>query len=471
MFVDHIKIFAKAGDGGHGCSSFRREKFEPKGGPDGGDGGRGGDVIIVVDGHTDNLRSYFFQPNHKAEKGRPGSGQKKTGRSGNHLILKVPPGTIVYRSVPNVPRHRDDDEFSGESLTDADWAGDFTKGSTHEMVRKPRPVPEPVASSDSDRDAELSGELDEDADIETDSDEFSGNELDEDGDFDGLNEDDEEAFDESGIDPDDIFPGDEPVVEEEDNDDLFDGEGDDFSEEEEEAPHPYGEMIADLTEVGQKFVLCTGGGGGKGNWRFRTDTNQAPIEFTEGAKGDEGWFYLELRRIADIGLVGFPNAGKSTLLGAISNASPKVAAYPFTTLTPMVGVVEFPGFYRATVADIPGLIEGAHANIGLGHDFLRHISRCSYFLFVVDTAGVDTRDPISDLQILRKELKLYDEELSERPWLIVANKMDLPESSANLEALRDRFPKQEIFPISADTGEGIETLKKRLCELAGERPA
>nr|MBP6784421.1 50S ribosome-binding GTPase [Verrucomicrobiales bacterium] len=191
----------------------------------------------------------------------------------------------------------------------------------------------------------------------------------------------------------------------------------------------------------------------------------------EGTKGEEGWFYLELRRIADIGLVGFPNAGKSTLLGAISNASPKVASYPFTTLTPMVGVVEFPGFIRTTVADIPGLIEGAHANIGLGHDFLRHISRCSYLLFVVDTAGVDQRDPISDLQILRKEIKLYDEELSERPWMIVANKIDLPESAANLEALKLRFPKQEIFPISANTGEGIDALKRHLCELSGQRPA
>ena len=463
MFVDHIKIFAKAGDGGHGCSSFRREKFEPKGGPDGGDGGRGGDIIIVVDGHTDNLRSFFFQPNQKAEKGRPGSGQKKTGRSGKHLVLKVPPGTIVYRSVPNTPRQRNDDEFPNEDLTDADWAGDFSKGATHEMVRKPRPIATPAVAAAAFAPA---GELDEDGD----PDEFSGNELDED------EAGDEEEFDESGIDPDDIFPGDGPVVEEGEDDDEF--AGDDFEEgldedgdEEGDEPHPYGEVIADLTEVGQKFVLCTGGGGGRGNWRFRTDTNQAPIEFTEGAKGDEGWFYLELRRIADVGLVGFPNAGKSTLLGAISNATPKVASYPFTTLTPMVGVVEFPGFYRATVADIPGLIEGAHANVGLGHDFLRHISRCSYFLFVVDTAGVDTRDPISDLQILRKELKLYDEELTERPWMIVANKMDLPESAANLEALQNRFPKQEIFPLSADTGEGIEALKKRLCELTGERPA
>ncbi len=266
----------------------------------------------------------------------------------------------------------------------------------------------------------------------------------------------------------DIFPGNE-LDEDEFGGDGIDGELDDL--EDSEPAHPYGEVIADLTNEGQRFVLCIGGGGGKGNWRFRTDTNQAPIEFTEGAKGDEGWFYLELRRIADIGLVGFPNAGKSTLLGALSNATPKVASYPFTTLTPMVGVVEFPGFLRTTVADIPGLIEGAHENVGLGHDFLRHISRCSYFLFVVDTAGVDQRDPVSDLEILRKEINLYDEELTTRPWFIVANKMDLAESADHLEALKNRFPKQEIFPISAESGEGLDALRKRLCELSGKRPA
>ncbi|MCL4165642.1 UNVERIFIED_CONTAM: hypothetical protein GTU68_009500, partial [Idotea baltica] len=232
-----------------------------------------------------------------------------------------------------------------------------------------------------------------------------------------------------------------------------------------------GELVVDLTEVGQKYVLCEGGVGGKGNWNFRTDTNQAPIEFTPGEKGTEGHYYLELRQIADVGLVGFPNAGKSTLLTALSNASPKVAAYPFTTLKPMVGVVDFPGFMRCTVADIPGLIEGAHDNVGLGHDFLRHISRCSVFLFVADTAGVDQRDPISDIQTLRKELRLYNEELGEREWLIVANKTDLEESEMYLNALQYRFPKQEIFPISAQTGEGLDALKKRLCEMVGSRPS
>ncbi|MDF1756063.1 MAG: 50S ribosome-binding GTPase [Verrucomicrobiales bacterium] len=255
---------------------------------------------------------------------------------------------------------------------------------------------------------------------------------------------------------DDDFDDDEAFVEEE--------------PEEEGEKHPFGEVIADLTKIGERFTLCEAGTGGKGNWRFRTDTNQAPIEYTPGTKGEDGWFYLELRKIADVGLVGFPNAGKSTLLGALSNATPKVAAYPFTTLKPMVGVVEYPGFVRLTVADIPGLIEGAHQNVGLGHDFLRHISRCSVFLFVVDTAAVDLRDPISDIQILRKELKLFDEELTGRPWIIVANKIDLEESELFLEPLRNRFPNQKIMAISAKDGQGIDELRKDLCEMVGKRP-
>lgn len=415
MFVDHIKIHAKAGDGGSGCSSFRREKFTPKGGPDGGDGGRGGDVILVVDQHTDNLREFFYKPNYKAERGMHGQGQRKTGRSGKDLILKVPPGTIVYRTEGPQPKKDpgEEDFLVDEDFKNADWSGEFVEGDEGIMVLMDRSLDEDDETEEEDAEA---GELDED-----------------------------ETF-------------------------LDEDEAEEDLEEEEEPDKGYGEVIADLTEVGERFVLCTGGVGGKGNWNFRTDTNQAPIEFTPGEKGDDGWFYLELRRIADVGLVGFPNAGKSTLLRALSNAHPKVAAYPFTTLKPMVGVVDFPGFYRATVADIPGLIEGAHDNVGLGHDFLRHISRCSVFLFVVDTAGVDQRDPISDLQILRKELRLYDEELGEREWLIVANKVDLEESQMYIEALKTRFPRQEVFPISAETGEGLDALKKRLCEMVGIRP-
>lgn len=395
MFVDHIRIFAKAGDGGHGCTSFRREKHVPKGGPDGGDGGRGGNVVLVVDHHTDNLKEFFFRPNQKAERGVHGQGQRKTGKSGKDLVLKVPAGTIVYKTTPPVSKKKKEEEFEEEYPEDGDWAGEFVADASGQQVRKPELAESPA---------------------------------------------EEELLDEAEEDPD------------------------------AEAPHPFGERIADLTEIGQRYVLCEGGIGGKGNWNFRTDSNQAPIDFTMGEAGDEGWYNLELRRIADVGLVGFPNAGKSTLLGALSNAAPKVASYPFTTLKPMIGVVDFPGFYRATVADIPGLIEGAHNNVGLGHDFLRHISRCSTFLFVVDTAGVDQRDPISDIQILRKELRLYDEELGERDWLIVANKTDLEESEMYLSALKTRFPNQEIFPISAQNGDGLEALREKLCSLVGKRP-
>ncbi|MEY3394621.1 MAG: GTPase ObgE [Verrucomicrobiota bacterium] len=340
MFIDHIRILAKAGDGGDGAVAWRREKYVPRGGPDGGDGGDGGDVILVVDNSTDTLRQYHFDPKLIAENGKPGGKSKKTGKSGKSKIGKVPPGTVVYR----------------------------TNAAT----------------------------VNEAVDLERSED---------------------------GIDLD---------------------------------------PIADLVEEGQTFMLCEGGVGGEGNFKFRTATNQTPTEFTHGTPGHQGVFYLELRRIADVGLVGFPNAGKSTLLGKISKAQPKVGSYPFTTLQPMIGVVEFDGYRRCTVADIPGLIEGAHENRGLGHEFLRHITRCRMLLFVVDMAGNDGRDPISDLEILRKEIKEYDEDLAKFPWKIVANKMDMESARENLPAFMARFPKVDILPISADTGLGLDDLKVML---------
>jgi GTP-binding protein len=222
------------------------------------------------------------------------------------------------------------------------------------------------------------------------------------------------------------------------------------------------EPLADLTAEGQEFLLAKGGKGGKGNVHFKSSRNRAPREYSEGGEGERGHFLLELRTMADAGLVGYPNAGKSTLLRRISAARPKVAPYPFTTLHPIIGVVDFPGYGRATVADIPGLIEGAHRNVGLGHDFLRHITRCQIFLFVLDIAGSENRNPIEDLQNLRREIDLYDARLSQRPWLIVANKMDLPAANENLEVLRQRFPAVEIVPVSAGKGEGIDDLKKKL---------
>ena len=222
--------------------------------------------------------------------------------------------------------------------------------------------------------------------------------------------------------------------------------------------------LVDLIRDGEEFVLCRGGAGGKGNVHFKSSRNRAPRQYTEGEEGEQGYFVLELRTIADAGLVGYPNAGKSTLLRKLSAARPKVAAYPFTTLHPVVGVMELPGYRHATIADIPGLIEGAHRGIGLGHEFLRHITRCPVLIFVIDVAGSEGRSPVEDLQNLRKEIDLYDPLLSSRPWLMVANKMDLPTANENLETLREKFSKISIIPISAANGEGIDMLKKALAE-------
>ena len=283
MFVDRIKIFAQAGKGGRGCVSFRREKFVPKGGPDGGDGGRGGDVILQADRHVDNLANLFYEPIVKAKNGGHGKGKKMAGRAGADNIVRVPLGTIV-------------------------WQADEEKRSTPTAQR-------PTSNSE-----------------------------------------------QSAI----------PII--------------------------------DLIHDGQEFVLCRGGGGGKGNVHFKSSRNRAPRQYTEGEEGEEGYFLLELRTIADAGLVGYPNAGKSTLLRKISAARPKVAAYPFTTLHPIVGVIKFPGYKRATIADIPGLIEGAHQGVGLGHEFLRHITRCRILVFVIDVAGSEGRNPVEDLQSLRREI-------------------------------------------------------------------
>jgi GTPase len=348
MFVDRIKIFAQAGNGGRGSVSFRREKFVPKGGPDGGDGGRGGDVILRADRHTNNLSNLFYEPIVKAKNGGHGMGKKMAGRAGADKIANVPVGTIVWKAEGGGKR---DEKSSAEEQT-----SDFNL-----------------------------------------------------------------------------------------------------------QPSSF-QLIVDLTRDGQEFVLCEGGEGGKGNVHFKSSRNRAPREYTEGEEGESGHFLLELRTIADAGLVGYPNAGKSTLLRKISAARPKVAAYPFTTLHPIIGVVEISEYRRAAIADIPGLIEGAHKGVGLGHEFLRHITRCRIFLFVVDVAGSEGRNPIEDLRQLRKELDLYDPLLSQRPWFIIANKMDLPGAEENLKALPKKFPKIEIVPISAAKGEGIEELKRKLAK-------
>jgi GTP-binding protein len=371
MFVDRIKVFAQAGNGGRGCVSFRREKFVPRGGPDGGDGGRGGDVILRVDIHTDNLSNLFYEPIIKAKSGAHGQGKKKHGRAAIAKVVKVPIGTVVYRSEAPVPRSDDD-----EASTD------------------------PVAAVYDRRTPQVS-------------------EL-------GINLPAVPAINADG--------GHRPPL-----------------------------QIADLTRDGEEFVLCQGGGGGKGNVHFKSSRNRAPVQYTEGEEGEQGHFLFELRTMADAALVGYPNAGKSTLLGRLSAAHPKVAPYPFTTLHPIVGVVDFAGDYRrASIADIPGLIEGAHRNVGLGHDFLRHITRCRVLLFVLDIAGSEGRHPIEDLQNLRREIDLYDPRLSERPWFVIANKMDLPDADENLRALQQRFPDLEVVAISAAQSEGLAELRTRL---------
>ena len=349
MFVDRIKILAQAGNGGRGSVSFRREKFVPKGGPDGGDGGRGGDVILRADQHVDNLTGLFYEPIVKAKNGGHGMGKKMYGRSAQAKIVKVPVGTIVWRT---------------------------------EEGKRPTP-----------------------------------------------------------------------------NAEAHDAGSDQFAI---AAPQSEIGLVVDLTRDGQEFVLCRGGAGGKGNVHFKSSRNRAPRQYTEGEEGEKGHFLLELRTIADAGLVGYPNAGKSTLLREISAARPKVAPYPFTTLHPIIGVVEFSGYRRATIADIPGLIEGAHRNLGLGHDFLRHITRCHVLLFVVDVAGSEGRNPVEDLQNLRREIDLYDPNLSKRPWFVVANKMDLPGADENLLALQKRFSAVELAPISAATGQGVDAFKTKL---------
>jgi GTP-binding protein len=343
MFVDRVRIVARAGKGGAGACSFLREKNRPDGGPDGGNGGQGGSVILVVDANSNNLIKYRY--------GENGGTYHKTGKSGADCIVVVPPGTVVSR-IPDAVIPVGPDEF-GEG----------------------RRVPEDLAA----------------------------------------------------------VPEDKSLL----------------------------EPVVDLTKPGERHVLCAGGRGGRGNMNFKSSTNQAPRRYEEGEEGERGQFQLELKSIADAGLVGFPNAGKSTLLSRLSNAHPKIAPYPFTTLEPMIGVIEYPDFKRVNVADIPGLIEGAHEGVGLGHEFLRHIERCRMLLFVIDMAGSEGRDPREDFAQLRTEISLYQKELAERPYLVIANKMDLPEAAENLKKFK-RKVKKEIVPVSAGDEGTIEALKKVL---------
>ncbi|MCC5023549.1 MAG: GTPase ObgE [Candidatus Synoicihabitans palmerolidicus] len=323
MFIDECVIKAEAGDGGRGCISFRREKFEPFGGPNGGDGGKGGDVILVGDNNTNNLIDYKYKPHWKGQRGEHGMGKDCNGREGKHAMLRVPLGTVIT------------DETTGQ-------------------------------------------------------------------------------------------------------------------------------VVAAVIDHDQQIILCKGGNGGFGNTHFKSSLNRAPRRANPGEEGHEGVYRLVLKSIADAGLVGFPNAGKSTLTTRITHARPRTAAYPFTTLHPQIGVIDYPEDYqRLVLADVPGLIEGASDNRGLGHRFLRHIERCAVLMFIIDMAAVDGRDPRQDYAMLLKELEAYDATLMTKPRLVIANKMDLPEAQPWLTKFK-RKHKVEVVPISCELGEGLDHLKSVL---------
>lgn len=364
MFIDRVRIHAKAGNGGDGCASFRREKFIPKGGPDGGDGGEGGDVILRADVHVDQLASLFFKPLLRAKNGGSGSSRQKHGKSAPDIVVPVPVGTLVYR-IP----------APGIQLA----IGDQNEVDMSSALKEEVPMPRKKL-----------------------------------------------------------------------------------------APPDPNDLVADLSVPGQEVIICAGGKGGRGNIHFKSSRNRAPRRFTEGTQGEESWFLLELRTIALAGLVGYPNAGKSTLLRALSAAHPKVAPYPFTTRHPKIGVVDLGDYETTTLADIPGLIEGASANKGLGHEFLRHIMRCRCLFFVLDMAGSEGRNPHDDFKVLRKELGFYDEALLKLPWIVIANKMDLPEAALHLKKFKKKEPRAKVIPICAELQKGTSEVRKYLKQVAAK---
>jgi GTP-binding protein len=392
MFVDEIKIYARAGHGGKGCVAFQREKFRPKGGPSGGNGGAGGSVILQADHDLNNLIAQYYQPRLLAQAGEGGLGKGMDGHAGKDLIVKVPCGTLVWRLAGNagvLPVAK-----SGKNFEDEEEPAEKPKLAASASAR-------PLIRS-------ASGAWAQEIDLSEESAEGKSGSTDK------------------------------------------------------------GELIADLTEHGQQFVLCQGGRGGLGNRNFATAARQTPRFAQPGEPGGEGDFLLELRIIAEVGLVGYPNAGKSTLLTAISKARPKIAPYPFTTLHPQIGIVEYDDFHRLTVCDVPGLIKGAHQNVGLGHAFLRHIERCKILVLLLDMAGTDNRLPWDDYQQLLNELELYDPTLLDKPRLVAANKMDEAVAEKNLKQFKQKIKKVALLPISAAFDEGIGKFKDTIREAVAE---
>jgi GTP-binding protein len=332
LFIDTARIYIKAGDGGNGIISFRREKYVAYGGPDGGDGGKGGDVIFIADPNLSTLLDFKYRKKYIAQNGENGRGKNQYGKNGEDLYIKVPVGTLII------------------------------------------------------------------------------------------------------------------------NDET-------------------GEIIADLVKPNQKAIVLRGGKGGRGNAKFATPTLKTPRFAESGEKGKEMWVRLELKLLADVGLIGFPNAGKSTLLASCTRAKPKIANYPFTTLTPNLGVVEHKG-KSFVMADIPGLIEGAHRGEGLGHDFLRHIERTKMLIHVVDVSASEGRDPIEDFEKINEELKLYSERLLTLPQIVAANKIDIQSGKENFPAFEKEIKKRgyEVYPISALTKVGIDKLLDKTIEILSSIP-
>lgn len=335
MFVDKAKVYVKGGDGGDGLIAFRREKYVPEGGPAGGDGGKGGDVIFRVDEGLRTLMDFRYQKHFKAKRGEKGRNKSQHGANAESMIVRIPPGTI---------------------LTDDDT----------------------------------------------------------------------------------------------------------------------GEVIGDLTRHGQQVVVARGGRGGRGNIRFATPNNPAPELAENGEEGEERYVTMELKVMADVGLVGFPSVGKSTLLSVVSAAQPKIGAYHFTTITPNLGMVEVGDGRNFVMADLPGLIEGAHEGVGLGHEFLRHVERTRVIIHVVDMAGTEGRDPFEDWQKINDEIRLYNPVLIERPQIVAANKMDMPEAEEYLAAFKEKVkeirPDIEVMPISSLTRQGIQELLYRTIDVLESIP-
>ena len=331
MFIDRARIFVQSGKGGDGMSSFRHEKFVPKGGPNGGDGGQGGNVVLIADRNVNTLVDFRFRRLFKAKPGGKGEGSNKYGRNAEDLLITVPLGTIVK---------------------------------------------------------------------------------------------DEET----------------------------------------------GQVMADLSRDGQRAIVAKGGRGGRGNWHFRTSANRTPTFAERGEPGEERWLRLELKVLADVGLLGYPSVGKSSILRKVSAAQPEVAAYHFTTLNPILGVVNLPDHRSFVMADIPGLIDGASEGVGLGHDFLRHIERTKILIHVVDVSGIEGRDPIEDYEKINAELAKYSEKLARKRQVVAANKIDLLGDSDNLERLMDYMTAHgvEVYPICAMTGEGMDKLLERVWTMLEE---